>query len=71
MLDYFVMFGRRPFHGWESLLTGLKKHLIDVNVSLRGALRALLNPFGNRLSQLLRLLILASRRFIQPCFING
>ena len=64
MLDHFVMFGWRLLYSWEGLLTGLEKHLIDVNFSLRGALCALLNPFGNRLSQLLCHLILASRRFI-------
>ena len=65
------MFSRRLLDGRESLLTGLKKHLIDVNVLRGGAFSALLNPIGNRLAQLLRHLILASRCLVQPCFING
>ena len=71
MLDYFVVFGGWLLYGREGLPTGLKQHLIDVDNLLRGAFRALLHPFSNCLAQLLRLLILASRRFIQPSFIDG
>ena len=71
MLNNFVAFDRRLFNGREGLLTGLKKHLVDVNFLRRGASSALLNPFGNRITQLLRHLTMASRCLVQPCFIKG
>ena len=64
MLDHFVLLGRRLFNSGEGCLTCLKKDPIKVNFALRGALNTLLDPFGNRVPQLLCSWILASRRSV-------
>ncbi|OLP81039.1 hypothetical protein AK812_SmicGene38482 [Symbiodinium microadriaticum] len=64
MLDHFVLPGRWLFNSGEGFLTGLKKDPIKVNFALRGALNTLLNPFGNRVPQLLCPWILATRRSV-------
>ena len=71
MLNNFVMFDRRLFNGREGLLTGLKKHLVDINFLRRGAGSVLLNPVGNRITQLLRHRIVAACCLVQSCFIKG
>ncbi|CAE7776496.1 unnamed protein product [Symbiodinium sp. KB8] len=64
MLDHFVLPGRWLFNSGEGFLTGLKKDPIKVNFALRGALNTLLNPFGNRVPQLLCPWVLATRRSV-------
>ncbi|CAE7911504.1 unnamed protein product [Symbiodinium necroappetens] len=71
MLNNFVMLDTRLFNGREGLLTGLKKHLVDVNFLRRGAGSALLYPFGNRITQLLRHRIVTARCLVQSRFIKG